>query len=84
VANHKQAVKRNRQRDKARLRNRLVLSSMRTALKSARIAVDSGADAAPGLVRAAVSKIDQAVTKGTLKRKTASRLISRLASRKAA
>ena len=84
MANNKSAIKRIRQNDKARLRNRLVMTSMRTAIKKARAAIDTSADNASELVKAATSRIDRAVTKGALKRTTASRYIARLASRKAA
>lgn len=84
MANNKSAIKRIRQNDKARLRNRLVMVSMRTAIKKARAAVDTSADNAAELIKAASSSIDRAVSKGALKRTTASRYISRLAGRKSA
>ncbi len=84
MANNKSAIKRIRQNEKARLRNRLVMVSMRTAIKKARTAVDTSADNAAELVKAASSSIDRAVTKGALKRTTASRYISRLTNRKSA
>ncbi len=55
---------------------------MRTAIKKARAAVDTSADNAAELVRNATSLIDRAVSKGAIKRSSASRYISRLASRK--
>ena len=82
MPNHKQAEKRVRQKVKRHLRNRVALGNMRTALAAARNAVDSGADNASALVRRATSLIDRAVRKGTVKRQTASRYISRLARRK--
>jgi small subunit ribosomal protein S20 len=54
---------------------------LRTAVKTARTAVDSKAANAQDLVKKAVSIIDSAVTKGILKRQTASRYVSRLARR---
>tara|TARA_R110002096_G_scaffold44526_8_gene120211 strand:+ start:16939 stop:17193 length:255 start_codon:yes stop_codon:yes gene_type:complete len=84
VANNKSAIKRIRQNEKARLRNRLVMVSMRTAIKKARAAVDTSAENAAELIKVASSSIDRAVTKGALKRTTASRYISRLTSRKTA
>lgn len=83
MANNKSAIKRIRQNEKARLRNRLVMVSMRTAIKKARAAVDTSAENAAELIKVASSSIDRAVTKGALKRTTASRYISRLTSRKA-
>lgn len=82
MANNKSAVKRNRQQDKRRLRTRLVVGSMRTAIKKARLAIDAQAENATELVRSANSLIDRAVSKGAVKRSSASRYISRLATRK--
>jgi small subunit ribosomal protein S20 len=82
VANNKSAIKRIRQIEKRRIANRLVVGSMRTALKRARTAVETSADDAVELVRAATSAVDKAVSKGAVKRTTASRYIARLAKRK--
>jgi len=81
VANIKSAEKQNRKMIKHRARNRAAMASLRTAVKSARTAVDSKAANASDLVKKAVSIIDSAVTKGILKRQTASRYVSRLAHR---
>jgi small subunit ribosomal protein S20 len=81
VANHKSAEKRNRQRAKRQLRNRVSLGAMRTALKKARVALTGKSAESAALVKQAVTQIDRAVTKGVLHRRTASRLISRLTRR---
>lgn len=81
MAYHKSAEKRNRQRPKRQLRNRLALGSMRTALKKARGALESKSADAGALVKLAVVAIDKAATKGVLPKRTASRLISRLTRR---
>jgi small subunit ribosomal protein S20 len=81
VANIKSAQKQNRKMIKHRARNRAAMASLRTAVKSARTAVDSKAANASDLVKKAVSVIDSAVTKGILKRQTASRYVSRLSTR---
>jgi len=81
VANIRSAEKQNRKMIKHRARNRAAIASLRTAVKSARDAVDKKADDAPSRVKRAVSIIDAAVTKGILKRETASRYVSRLVSR---
>jgi small subunit ribosomal protein S20 len=81
VANHKSAEKRNRQRPKRQLRNRMALGAMRTALKKARTALESKSTDSSSLVQQAVRAIDKAVTKGVLQKRTASRLISRLTRR---
>jgi small subunit ribosomal protein S20 len=69
---------------KNRARNRAAMAAIRTAVKKARTAVDVKAGEAPALVKKAVSAIDSAVTKGILKRGTASRYVSRLQTRVAA
>ena len=84
MANIKSAQKQNRKMIKNRARNRAAMASLRTAVKSARTAVDSKAPNASDLVKKAVSIIDSAVTKGILKRQTASRYVSRLSHRTAA
>lgn len=81
MANHKSAEKRNRQRAKRQLRNRVSLGAMRTALKKAREALTGKSAESAGLIKQAVTQIDKAVTKGVLHRRTASRLISRLTRR---
>ncbi|MDB4959206.1 MAG: ribosomal protein [Myxococcales bacterium] len=81
MANIKSAQKANRQMIKHRARNRAALATLRTAVKHARNAIDGKAAEAPVLVKKAVSIIDSAVTKGILKRQTASRYVSRLTSR---
>lgn len=81
MANIRSAQKQNRKMIKHRARNRAAMAGLRTAVKSARTAVDGKAANAPELVKKAVSVIDSAVTKGILKRETASRYVSRLASR---
>ena len=81
MANIKSAEKQNRKMIKNRARNRAAMATLRTAVKKARTAVDGKAADAQALVKNAVSIIDSAVTKGILKRRTASRYVSRLATR---
>ncbi|HWO24598.1 MAG TPA: 30S ribosomal protein S20 [Kofleriaceae bacterium] len=78
MANIASAEKQNRKMIKHRARNRAAMAALRTAVKKARTAVDAKSDDAAGLVKQAVSIIDSAVTKGILKRGTASRYVSRL------
>jgi small subunit ribosomal protein S20 len=79
VANHPQAKKRNRQRIKRTARNRHFRTTMRTLVKRVRAAVAAGeGDKAGEVLKLAVKHLDRSVTKGILKRKTASRTISRL------
>lgn len=81
MANIKSAQKQNRKMIKNRARNRAAMGSLRTAVKSARTAVDGKAANAAELVKKAVSVVNGAVTKGILKRQTASRYVSRLSRR---
>ena len=83
MANIKSAQKQNRKMIKNRARNRAAMGSLRTAVKTARTAVDAKSAEAAALVKKATSIIDGAVTKGILKRQTASRYVSRLANRAA-
>ena len=84
MANIRSAQKQNRKMIKNRARNRAAMAAIRTAIKKARTAVDGKANDASALVKGAVSIIDSAVSKGILKRGTASRYVSRLATRKVA
>lgn len=71
-----------RQSENRRLRNRQVMSRMRTAIKGFRQAAGAeGGDAAAleQQYRSVAVVIDKAVTKGVIHRKNASRKISRLA-----
>ncbi|MBP9087008.1 MAG: 30S ribosomal protein S20 [Kofleriaceae bacterium] len=83
MANIKSAQKQNRKMIKNRARNRAAMSALRTAVKKARAAVDGKAENASVLLKKAISIVDGAVTKGIVKRNTASRYVSRLATRKA-
>ncbi len=79
MANHPSAEKRNRERLKRTERNRSIKTHFRTLVKSVREAVARGdKTAASQALKAAVSALDAAVTKGVLHRSSASRSISRL------
>jgi len=82
VANHKSAKKRARQSLRRRARNRHVLSTVRTAIKSVHTAISTGtADVSAGAMRTAERMIRKAASKGVISKKQASRRISRLAKR---
>ncbi len=81
MANIASAQKQNRKMIKNRARNRAAMGTLRTAVKKARVAVDTKSEDSAKLIKAAVAIVDKAVTKGILKRNTASRYISRLATR---
>jgi small subunit ribosomal protein S20 len=79
VANIKSQMKRNRQNEKLRLRNRAVRSEIRTRVKGAEAA--AGTDAEVESLRSAIKKIDKAAAKGVLHKNTAARQKSRLVKR---
>jgi len=78
VANTRSAIKRIRQNEKRRVRNRTIRSQVRTAVKTARAA---GGDALRTAVAEAIRALDKAVTKGVVHRNTAARKKSALARR---
>ena len=78
MANTKSAIKRIRQNEKRRLRNRTVRSRLRTAVKTARTALgEPGTDASAAVIDA-IRTLDRAVTKGVIHRNTAARKKSQL------
>lgn len=81
MANIKSQIKRNRQNEAARQRNKAVRSELKTRIKQADAATGDDADE---LVRAAVKRIDQAAAKGVLHKNTAARRKSQLMKRSAA
>jgi small subunit ribosomal protein S20 len=81
MANIASAEKKNRQMIKHRAANRSAMSAIRTAVKSARNAVDAKATDAAEQVKSAIAIIDKAVSKGLLKKQTGSRYVARLATR---
>lgn len=78
MANHKSAIKRIAQSEKKRLRNRIVKTRVKNAVKKVNAAVTTGEETALQLT-AAQSLIDKAAKKGVLHKRTAARKISRLA-----
>ena len=79
MANHASALKRQRQSENRRLRNRGHKSAINTTVKKVVTSLSAKEpDKARELFREAVARLDGAVTKGVLHRKTASRKISRL------
>lgn len=79
MANHKSALKRARQSENRRLRNRGYKTRVKKAVKDVRAAVAENApEQAQENLKAAVSILQKTVTKGVIKQRTASRKISRL------
>ena len=67
MANIKSQIKRNRQNEKARLRNKAVKSSLKTAVRKFREAADSGdADQAKKAAADASRALDKAASKGVI------------------
>jgi small subunit ribosomal protein S20 len=80
VANIKSQIKRNRQNEKARQRNKAVRSALKTSQKKVRAASDSGdLEAAQTQAREASRALDRAASKGVLHKRTAARKKSRMA-----
>ncbi|MEZ5320662.1 MAG: 30S ribosomal protein S20 [Microthrixaceae bacterium] len=87
MANIKSQIKRNKQNEKARLRNKAVRSNLKTRVKSAEAAARDHAednDLNEAAVRTALSTIDRAATKGVIHKNAAARKKSRLMKRLAA
>jgi len=79
LANIKSAIKRNRQNEKRRVRNRVYRGRARTFVKNARLAIESGdVEAARAATLEAVSALDKAAQKGVLHDNNASRRKGRL------
>lgn len=79
MANIKSQIKRNRQTEKARQRNQMVRSEIKTRTKSAVDAATAGDEtAAREALKAAQARIDIAATRGVLHAKTAARRKSKL------
>ena len=77
----KSALKANRQNVKRREHNRQMRSTLRTALKAIRAALDDkDLDAAKAALSKTVSLVDKMASKGIIHRNTAGRYKSRLAS----
>jgi small subunit ribosomal protein S20 len=79
VAHHKDAIKRIKQNEKRRTRNRHFRSRMRNQIAKLRSAVDAGdKELAQTELRSATSIIHKLASKGVIHRNQAARRISRL------
>jgi small subunit ribosomal protein S20 len=82
VANIKSQIKRNKQNEKARQRNKAVKSSLKTAVRQFRDAADAGkADEAAQALRSATVKLDKAASKGVIHKNQAANRKSAMAKR---
>ncbi|MEV4109157.1 30S ribosomal protein S20 [Nonomuraea sp. NPDC049695] len=85
MANIKSQVKRNKQNEKARLRNKAVKSSLKTAVRKFREAAEQGDVAqAVALQKAAARQLDKAVSKGVIHKNQAANRKSAIAKQAAA
>jgi small subunit ribosomal protein S20 len=80
MANIRSQIKRNRQNEKRRVRNKAVRSGLRTRVKAA----EEGGENADEALRSAMKTIDKAAAKGVIHKNEASRRKSRLQKRAAA
>ena len=84
MANIKSQIKRNRQNEKARMRNKAVKSELRTLARSVRTAVEAGdAEKAAAALRSASRKLDKAVSKGVIHKNQAANRKSAIAKKAA-
>ena len=83
MANIKSQIKRNRQNEKRRLRNKSVKSSLKTAIRKFNQAVQAGDDTtADALLRDASRKLDKAASKGVIHKNQAANRKSAIAKRR--
>ena len=79
MANHKSALKRARQNEIKRIRNKSVKTRVKSIVKDVRLSVsENSKEAALKKLEMAKSNIDRAAQKCVIHKKTASRKISRL------
>ncbi|WCN80335.1 30S ribosomal protein S20 [Micromonospora sp. LH3U1] len=82
MANIKSQIKRNRQNEKARLRNKSVKSSLKTAVRKFNEAAEAGdVEKATALMQDASRKLDKAVSKGVIHSNQAANRKSAIAKR---
>lgn len=82
MANIKSQIKRNRQNEKRRLRNKAVKSSLKTAIRKFNTAAEAGdAEAAGALLRDASRQLDKAASRGVIHKNQAANRKSAIAHR---
>jgi small subunit ribosomal protein S20 len=80
MASHDSALKKNRQDQKRRLRNRSHLTRLRTQVKKIRKVLAAGdGSAAAGLLKETIALVDRTAKHGVMHRNAAARTKSRLA-----
>jgi len=78
VANIRSQIKRNRQNERRRVRNKAARSEIKTRVKLAVGAAESGADDSAEALRLAVKRLDKAAAKGIIHKNQAANRKSRL------
>ena len=79
MANIKSQIKRNKQNEKRRVRNRVLRGSARTSIKKAQVQMEAGKpEESKKSVLEAISVLDRAAQKGTIHKNNAARRKSRL------
>jgi len=79
LANIKSQIKRNRQNEKRRVRNRVYRGTTRTALRKAHLAIENGdKEEAQAAAMIATKELDKAASKGIIHKNKAARQKSRL------
>ena len=79
MANIKSQIKRNKQNEKRRVKNRVLRGSARTSVKKAQVQVAAGnSEETKKSVQDAISQLDRAAQKGTIHKNNAARRKSRL------
>jgi small subunit ribosomal protein S20 len=81
MANIKSQMKRNRTNEVRRLRNKAARSEIKTRVKRAVVAAETGAETAGDELRLAVKRLDKAAAKGTIHKNQAANRKSRLVRR---
>ena len=79
MPNIRSSEKRVRVNRKKNLRNRMVKSGVKTAVRKYTLALNAELSAAPEQLRAATSALDRAVAKGVIHKNTANRKKARMA-----
>ncbi|HLF73669.1 MAG TPA: 30S ribosomal protein S20 [Anaerolineales bacterium] len=81
MANIKSQIKRNRQNEKRRLRNRMIRGTARSAVSQARAALEETTPETKEAVLKAISALDKAAEKGIIHKNNAARRKARLMKR---
>ena len=78
MANIKSQIKRNKQNEKRRVRNKAVRSELKTRTKAVTTAAEQGDENLEEMTRLAIARLDQAAAKGVIHKNQAARRKSRL------